>query len=338
MKALRWHGRNDVRLDDVPAPKAPGPREVQLRVLWCGICGTDVEEWRNGPLSIPSTKAPLTLGHELSGEVIGTGTEVVDLAVGDYVAVDGVSYCGVCRECVHHRFNLCKDRGQIGLTVDGGLQEVVNVPSQTCLRMPAGLAPEGGAIAETLSVGVRALRQGRLVPGERVAVFGAGAVGLLALQAARAFGAEHLTVVDPLRNRRQLALDLGADVVLDINEGDAGFDVDVVLECSGNPKVIPSAIAAARSSGRIVLVGASSAVAQVATRDVVIWEKSLIGSASHVWDTDFADALQLLGSGVISFEPLLTRVGLSDSLDLGLRALADRPEQFVKIVVSRGVD
>jgi (R,R)-butanediol dehydrogenase/meso-butanediol dehydrogenase/diacetyl reductase len=341
--ALRWHARGDVRLEQVDPPRPPAPGEVQLRIAWCGICGTDVEEWKEGPFLIPEfephpltgRRAPITLGHELAGTVVAVGPGVTRFGVGDLVAVDGLMYCGRCRECRRHRVNLCEQQAQVGFSRDGGLQELTNVPAAACLRMPVGAAPEAGAVAETLSVGVRSLRQGRLQPGERVAIYGGGAVGLLALQAARAAGAGHITLVEPLANRRAMAVDLGADEAVAPFESDgaASIAADVVLECSGRPAAIEAAIASARSSGRVVLIGITSARVPLPVWDLVVGEKTLVGSLSHVWDEDFAAALDLLASGQVVYEPLLTRIRLPDALELGLRALAERPAEHIKILV-----
>jgi (R,R)-butanediol dehydrogenase / meso-butanediol dehydrogenase / diacetyl reductase len=343
MIALRWYARGDVRLEEVEPPPPPRAGEVQLRIAWCGICGTDLEEWKDGPFLIPDgsphpltgERAPITLGHELSGTVVATGGDVGTLSVGDLVAVDGLMYCGKCRECRRHRVNLCEQKAQVGFSRDGGLQELTNVPAAACLLMPASAAPEAGAVAETLSVGVRSLRQGRLQRGERVAIYGGGAVGLLALQAARAAGAGHITLVEPLANRRQMALDLGADEAVAPPEGPAAVDLaaDVVLECSGRSAAIEAAVLSARSSGRVVLVGITSARVPLSIWDIVVEEKSVIGSLSHVWDEDFARALDLLASGAVVYEPLLTRIPLVDALDLGLRALDERPSEHIKILV-----
>jgi (R,R)-butanediol dehydrogenase/meso-butanediol dehydrogenase/diacetyl reductase len=343
MIALRWHARGDVRLEDVAPPAAPVPGEVQLRIEWCGICGTDVEEWKEGPFLMPETgphpltgqQTPITLGHEVAGTVVAVGDGVTRFGLGDRVAVDGLMYCGHCRECRRHRVNLCEQQAQVGFSRDGGLQELTNVPASACLRIPVGAASEAGAVAETLSVGVRSLRQGRLQPGERVVIFGGGAVGLLALQAAKAAGAGYVTLVEPLPNRRAMAIDLGADETVEPPDQEAAPDLaaDVVLECSGRPAAIETAIAAARSSGRIVLVGITSARVPLPVWDVVVHEKAVIGSLSHVWDEDFAGALDLLASGSVIYEPLLTRIRLSDALDFGLKALVERPSEHIKILV-----
>jgi (R,R)-butanediol dehydrogenase / meso-butanediol dehydrogenase / diacetyl reductase len=350
MKALRWHARHDVRLDEVDPPRPPMMGEVQLAVRCCGICGTDVEEWREGPFMIPTTPhaltgavAPLVLGHELAGEVVavydgqpGAHGDGPVLSMGDLVAVDGLVSCGHCRPCQQGRFNLCTTFSQVGLMRDGGLQPLVNVPASACVVMPEGLDAEAGAVAETLSVGVRALRRGRLVPGDQVTVVGGGAVGLLAAQAARVMGASTVTVVEPLPDRRALATSLGADRVVDPAEIGAGHDelrADVVLECSGHGSAVTAAVAAAGPAGRVVLVGIGRSQPPLDVWDVVRNEKELIGSFSHLRESDFKEALTMLASGAISYRPLLTRVPLARSLDRGLLALADQPAEYVKIVV-----
>jgi len=350
MKALRWHGRGDVRLDEVDPPGPPAPGEAQLAVRCCGICGTDVEEWRDGPFMIPTTphpltsaSAPLVLGHELAGEVVAVSDagawsrpDGPGLRSGDLVAVDGLVCCGRCPQCRSGRRNLCTTFGQVGLMRDGGLQALVNVPESACMVLPDGLDAEAGAVAETLSVGVRALHRGRLVQGDRVAVLGGGAVGLLAAQAARAMGASAVTVVEPLPDRRALATSLGVDHVVDpaaVGAGRGDLQADVVLECSGHGSAVTAAVAATAPAGRAVLVGIGRSRPPLDVWDVVRHEKELIGSFSHLRESDFKEALMLLATGAISYEPLLTRVPLSRSFDQGLLALAEQPARYVKIIV-----
>jgi threonine dehydrogenase-like Zn-dependent dehydrogenase len=169
-----------------------------------------------------------------------------------------------------------------------------------------------------------------------VAVYGGGAVGLLAIQAARAMGAGHVTLVEPVASRRALGARRGADEALDPadlgpEESDLGFDV--VVECSGALTAVLGGIRSARRAGRIALVGINRVGPLLDTWNVVVQEKEIVGSSSHIRDQDFAGALGMLSSGVVAYEDLLTRIPLSDSFELGLLALAERPEEFVKIVV-----
>jgi (R,R)-butanediol dehydrogenase/meso-butanediol dehydrogenase/diacetyl reductase len=338
MKALRWHASRDVRLDDVPRPGPPSEQGVQLEVGWCGICGTDVEEWRAGPVWIPSEAAhpltaacaPLTLGHEFTGTVVVAGSRS-GRAVGDRVAVDGMLECGRCTACRRGQRNLCRHLAQIGLMADGGLQELVNVPGEVCVPLPDGLDLLHAALAEPLSVAVRALRRGRLGPGEDVAVVGAGAIGLLALQVARIMGARHVTVVEPIASRRRLALELGADSAA---EPGASFTADVVLECSGSAAAAGAALELAEPAGRVVLVGISSAPLTISPHELVLGEHEIIGSIGHLREVDFSTAVSLLSRGAVNVDRLIERVPLERALDDGLLELVRHPERHLKIVVS----
>ena len=341
MLALRWHGRRDVRLDEVPEPPPPGPGELQLRVLWCGLCGTDVEEYRSGPIFVPveqpnpltGRKAPLTLGHEFAAEVVAVGAGAT-FEPGQRVAADTLIWCGRCYWCLRHQVSLCERLAALGLMADGGLAELCNAPETTCLRVPDGVSDEAAALAETLAVGVRALRRGRLSVGERVVVVGAGAVGLMALQAARASGASHVALVEPRADRRSVGAALGASEVLEPAAAEE-VGADLVLECSGNPRAIGTALAAARKRGRVVLVGIYPEPASVSFLDVVTTEKELLGSFSHVYDEDFAAALTLLQHGGVQVEPIISdRIPLDQAVERGLAALEREPEAHLKILVS----
>jgi (R,R)-butanediol dehydrogenase/meso-butanediol dehydrogenase/diacetyl reductase len=192
MLAVRWHGRGDVRVEEVPPPAPPGPGEVQIQVRWCGICGTDLEEWLSGPVFIPAAaphpvtgaRAPLVLGHEFAGVVVAAGADVTGSWPGQRVAVDTVVSCGTCYWCLRGEVTRCPSLGALGLHADGGLAELCNAPARICLPVPDTVADDEAALAEPLAVAVRALRRAGLRPGERVAVVGAGAVGLMAVQAA----------------------------------------------------------------------------------------------------------------------------------------------------------
>lgn len=345
MKALRWHGRRDIRLEEIPRPALPGPGQVQLRTLWCGICGTDIEEWLRGPIFIPDAspnpltggQAPLVLGHEVTGEIVAIGAGVHGLTLGDVVAVDGLMSCGTCHWCVRSRPVLCPSLSAIGLMCDGGLAEYCNVPARGCVRLPDGLASDDAALAETLAVGVRALRRGRFADEESLAIYGAGAVGLLAAQAAAAWGARSVTVVDPISERRDLVASIDAAGVIRAispEEADRLTDIDLALECSGSPHAFGSALNGLRAGGRLVLVGLASQPVSLPSTDVVVREKEIIGSLSHVYDQDFSEAVRLLGSGAVVAGPLVSaRRSLDEVID-AFHEHVDQPGRHVKILIS----
>ncbi len=352
MRAVRWHGRGDVRLDVVPDAPLPGPSEIRLRVDWCGICGTDREEWRSGPLFIPTdephpltkTSAPLTLGHEVAGTVTDLGDGVDGIAEGDVVALDGLLTCGKCWWCRRHELTLCPQLASIGLHVDGGLAEAITVPATMAIVVPPSLDAETAVLAEPVAVAVRALRRGRLAKGEQLLVQGAGMIGLAAMRAAHRFGAASVTVAARSEARRQQALDLGADAVVDPSEPDFvdavrelhhGRGPDLVVEAAGTPHACAQAISAARRGGRIVFLGLPSEMGQIDYFELVATERELIGSLSHVWDEDLAEAVSMLGDGLLrADEVVAARIPLEDTVGVGFEWMNRKDTPGVKILVS----
>lgn len=351
MKAAVWHARNDIRVEEVPEPGAPGPGEVVIRVGAAGICGTDLEEYRAGPLFIPvgepnpltGRMAPLILGHEFAGEVVEVGRGVTAFKVGDRLAPDVLITCGECYWCQRHQLSLCDKLAALGLMGDGGLAEYCRLPVQMAVKLPNGLSDDHAAMAEPLSVAVRAVRRGRMLAGETVAVFGGGTIGLFCLQVARAAGAGEVFVVEPLPNRRELAMQLGAsdvinplttDPVAALHHWTRGIGPDLVLEASGATSVTPVAVAAARKGGRIVLVGLPVAATSFNFFQVVAGEKEIIGSLSHIYDEDYATAIRWLGDGRVLAEPLISaRIPLGALLVDGLARLEHRPSETLKVII-----
>lgn len=351
VRAVRWHGRGDVRVETVPDP-TPGPDDVVIKVGYCGICGTDLEEFRHGPIWVPvdrpnpltGQKAPIVLGHEFAGEVVAVGRNVTGFKVGDHVAPDVLIYCGDCYWCRRHQVNLCRHMAALGLAGDGGLAEYCAVPAGMCELVPAGVDDAAAALAEPLAVAVRAVRRGRLLVGETVCVVGAGAVGLLALQAARAAGALAVFVVERANARKRLAAGLGAAAVLDPGDGDTaerlrdltgGVGPDVVVESAGGPGTWAFAASLVRRGGRVVVVGLNSTPAPVnVTETIVAPEIEVIGSLSHVYDEDFRAAVRMLGDGRIDAERIIShRIPLEEAVAGGLERLETAKDETLKIVV-----
>lgn len=346
MRALRWHGPRDLRFEDVEDPGAPGPGEVRVAVEWCGICGTDVEEYTDGPLVIPTKPHPLTgltppmiIGHEVSGrvETVGSG---VDLELGGLVALDGYLYCGTCRACRRHQVNLCERWAHIGMSYPGGLAERMVVPAAMAIPAASAIAGDHLALAEPCSVAVRALRRAELQPGERVAVIGAGTIGLAVLQVARTGGAGEIVVVDPIASRREVAGSLGADAVVDRLDRLAAEpgDFDIVVDCSGASSVPNAAMELTRPGGRILLVGFPPHPGTLDYKTLLLKELSLVASVGHVYDEDFATAVRLLCSGRIDAAPLIShRIPFERAVSEGIERLAGPGRaQALKILVRPG--
>lgn len=334
MKALRWFGRGDVRLVDVPVP-VPGPGEVLVEVRLCGICGSDVEEYRDGPVVVPTSphpltgrSAPLTLGHEVVGVVVSGGM----LAPGTPVVPDVVLGCGSCWWCLRGDYPLCERGAALGLQGDGGLAEFLVAPASRCVVLPAGMPFSTAVFAEPTAVAVRALSKAGDVSKAVVAVVGAGAIGLLVTQVARARGAT-VVATDPDPARRELAVACGAVASNDaaVHELTGGRGADVVVECAGTPAAVHTALALCRRGGTTVLLGVTPSAVPVSTLDLVLGEKRVVGSASHRWDTDVRGAVTLLHGGQVRVDGLPTQtVALTEAVE---RGLANPPRDVVKTIV-----
>lgn len=350
MKALRWHGVRDVRLDDVPEPTA-ARGEVVIAVAACGMCGSDLHEYLHGPVYIPRQPHPLTgvmppvtLGHEFSGRVVAVGAGVDTPGAGDRVAVNPCLVCGECAWCRSGRRNHCARLATLGLSRDGAFAPLVAAPAYGCHRVPDTVTDEQAAIVEPLSVAVHACRRARLGGGERVAVVGAGPIGLLVLQAARALGSRWIAAIEPRGERRALATRLGADAVLDPAAGDPGRALadltdgeraDVVFECVGSAAAVATALKASGKGGRVVLVGLVPEPVPLNALQVLAHEKEIIGSSAYV--DEFAAAIQMLARRAVRVDPLITgRLPLERAVSDGLEGLLRPAAGHIKILVEPG--
>ena len=316
MKAAVYHGARDVRIEDRPAPRRRDG-DVLLRVLRSGICGTDATEWCSGPHlfavdrphPVSGHAGPLILGHEFVGEVVEVGPGSA-FAVGDRVAAGAGVWCGECPRCVEGRTNLCWKYTTLGLNVDGGMAELVTAPEKMLAPLPDGLSLDAAGLAQPLAVGLHAARRAGVVDGDRVVLIGAGALGTFVLAGVRSLAAAEVTVVDFPGPRLDRALRMGAARVVSAGEGVVS-DVlaavgsrgaDVVIEASGAPGQLATAIRLVRSGGTILLVGLPARPAELDVHALVLREIAIRTSCAHVFAQDLAPALQLLATTALARE------------------------------------
>ncbi len=348
MKAAVWHGRGDIRILDVPEP-AVERDQVRIRVRWCGICGSDVHEYREGPMLIPKKSHPLTgktapviLGHEFSGDVVEVGKEVERIAVGDRVTINCLLYCGTCAYCRRGEYNMCLKLATVGLAWDGAFAETVVVPEYTVLKIPNEVTYEMGAFAEPVAVAVRAVKRSRLKFGDAVAVIGAGPIGLLVLQAAKAAGTSKVFAVEPIEQRRTLAKQLGANEVFDPTQGDIGKEIadrteglraDVAFECVGAQSAFDTALRLTGRRAMIVMVGMAIKPLEVPFLRLWSHEKEITTCTGYV--DEYPTALSLLADRRMRVEPMITgKIKLPELVEKGINEMILHPEHHVKILVA----
>ncbi|GAA3204322.1 alcohol dehydrogenase catalytic domain-containing protein [Actinocorallia longicatena] len=339
MRALRWHGPRDLRLEEVPEPPPPAPGEALVEVSYCGVCGTDLHEYTDGPHMIRPGPHPLTgqrppfaLGHEISGTVRALGSPVPGVEVGDRVAVDPCWRCGECRWCLRGEYHICPKGGSVGLASAGGLAELVLVPAAGLVRLPDGLPDDLAALAEPLSVGLHAVRRGGVGAGDDVLVLGAGPIGVAAILAARSAGAARVFVSEPSAERRERVADLvteaydpkGADVRREVFLRTGRVGPDVVIEATGVPELAVEAVSTARRGGRIVLAGIGDRPATLDLTALTFYERSLVGSLGY--NHDVARVVALLAEGVLDPARMIT----------GRLPLEAGPELFADLAAARG--
>lgn len=342
MRALRWHGQRDLRVENVPVPQL-GPTDALVRVERVGLCGTDLEEYCTGPHDIPVDRphpisgaiAPMIPGHELVGTVVRCDTRPE--LVGRTVIPDVVQGCGTCWWCRRHDEGLCPDLVVLGQTANGGLAEFVRCRAETLVEVPGGLSIDVAAFAEPTAVAVRAVAKAGNLRGCTVAIVGAGVVGNLIAQVARAHGAR-VVAIDTGAWRLELAEAAGVAIaavetsVERVSELTGRRMADVVFECAGREASFELAMTLARRGGTIILVGIGNTTPPLPWRDIVLREQRLLGTAAHIWDVDVATAVELLASGLVDPAPLITRIVGLDDVAATLEEMTG-PSKLAKVLV-----
>lgn len=355
METAIYHGRGDVRVEDVEEPTGPDSEEVRVAVDACGICGSDLHEYAAGPILVPDEEPhpvtgeslPIPIGHEFAGEVIEVGDGVTTTSVGDRVAVNPIIYCGSCRSCAEGKYHLCDVAGFIGLSGDGGgLSEEVVVPEEKVVRLPESVPTEHGALVEPFSVGLHAIHTSELSIGDSVAVYGTGPIGLTVVQAARAAGADAIYTVEPQDSRRALAGEVGADDTFDPTTTDAverirartDGGVDVAFEVAGVEQTVQDAIATTASGGNVTVVSAFEDRVEVDPNELVMGERTIRGTLAYEGgprsDQEFGTVVSMFESGELDPEPLISsRIELENLVEDGFETLLDPEREAVKILV-----
>lgn len=349
MRAVRFHGNRDIRLDEIDEPECR-PGFVKIAPEWCGICGSDVHEYLVGPETIPTPahphpitgeSVPIVLGHEYAGVVVEVGEGVTGVEVGDNVAVEPIIRDNSCPSCVVGNYNLCDNLGFNGLSgYGGGLAEYAVVPGYMVHVLPDNVPTDIGALIEPLAVGWHAAKLAGIGGGETVLIVGAGPIGLVTMLAAKAMGAGQVAMVELAQERKRMAHRLGADLVLDPHLDDVaaevraafGPGVDVAFDAGGNPATIALALGAARPRGQVVNIALWEHPVSFDMFSMINKESTLTASCAYC--DDHASVIEALSSGQLDASPLITaRIPFEAVVTDGIDELIDNRDQHVKILV-----
>lgn len=347
MKAARWHGVKDIRVENIEEPVVT-PGTVKIAVEWTGICGSDLHEYVAGPIFVPvddphyvsQDQAPIVMGHEFSGKVVEIGEGVTKVKVGDPVVVEPILSCGECNACKKGKYNLCIHLGFHGLSGGGGgFSEYTLVDEHMVHKMPEGLSFEQGALVEPAAVALHSVRMSKLKAGDTAVVYGTGPIGLLLIEALKVAGASEIYAVEISDERATKAKELGAKEVINPTKVDpverlqelTDGGVDVAFEVTGVSSVLQQCIDSTTFEGETIVVSIWESDASFHPNTIVLQERTVKGIIAY--RDIYPAVMQLMNQGYFKAEDLVTkRITLDEVVTEGFDALVKERNQ-IKILV-----
>ncbi len=342
MQACVLHAVGDLRCEDVETP-SPRPGEVLVKVMACGVCGSDVPRvFEKGTYKFPTIP-----GHEFAGEVVAVGAGDDEDLIGERVTVFPLIPCRNCPACEIGAFAQCEDYDYLGSRSNGAFAEYVCAPIWNLVRIPDGVSWSAAALSEPAAVAVHALNRAGIVAGDTVLIFGAGPIGLLVAMWARVCGAGQLLLTDVDGKKLQFAKQLGFEDGFNPSRGDVvrwasattGRGADIVVEASGSSTAFEKAMLAPRRFGKIVLLGnpaGEMTLPPEAYGMVLRRELQLFGSWNSSYSVlphnDWELALKYMNSGAIKAESVITHEVELAELPDALVMLRDRTEFVNKVM------
>lgn len=356
MRALRFHGNQDIRVEDIEEPKLQ-PGHVKVRIAYCGICGSDLHEWRVGPVNAPTKphphtgdKIPTVLGHEPAGTIVEVDSSVNSLKVGDKVAVFPCFSClkPDCHWCQTEVYGLCPEYGFYGYacSLSGGMAEYGVFDHRKCFKIPDHIGLDVAALVEPLAVGWHAVKKGEVNANSICLVIGAGPIGISVVHGLVAAGVKQIIVSEPTASRAEQAKIAGATKVLDPRQTDVvahlrgledGHGAHTAFECAGIQVSFDTALKAVRGGGTIVNVA-------VYEKSELVWHNPnelnrmqlrVVGSNIYT-PAEYQEVIDAIADGQIrNPETMITgKVSLDRVIEDGFDQLLKGVEGHVKILVS----
>jgi (R,R)-butanediol dehydrogenase/meso-butanediol dehydrogenase/diacetyl reductase len=347
MRAAVYYGNTQLEIEDVPEPSA-GDGLVKVQVSRNGICGTDLHEYYDGPIFIPSEPHPLTgkampliIGHEFSGVVTDVGRDVSDVREGDRVAIEPIYRCGSCRPCQTGTYNLCTSIGFHGLMADGGMAEYTVVPQDQVHALPESVPTELGALVEPMSVAYHAATLAEVNDQSRALIYGAGPIGIGVWFALRGMGLTEIDVVEPSPTRRAAIEALGArtldpttdDVPGLIAEQTGGNGVDAAFDAAGVQPAIESALACIGERRPLISIAIYDKPLSTPLINLVLRERRIQGTICYTSD-DYGAVIDLMARGHYDTSGWVDTIPLTGVIEQGFEEL--RAGRRMKLLVDPG--
>jgi len=343
MKAVRLYKPGDIRCEKVKIPQIE-PNEVLIRVKASGVCGSDIPRAMETGAHI----SPVILGHEFAGQVKKVGNKVADITEGDRVTAYPLLSCHQCEFCKSGMYNLCNNYSYIGSRENGSFAEYVKLPAENVLKLPDRVDYEAAATTDPAAVALHGFRKAHINAGDKVAIIGAGAIGLFALQWAKILGASQVLVIDLFDEKLKIAEQLGADGLINVTKRNAveevfnkteGKGVDIVIETSGAKHAQAESLLIAKKLGKIVFIGISHSDLQLNEEqvdDLLRRELSIIGSWNSIHGSlrinEWRIALHFMSIGRLRAKPLITHRFSLEEAKKAFGMMYNRNEIFIKVL------
>ena len=316
----------------------PAAGEVLVKIERIGVCGSDIHVWHG---KHPFTSYPVTQGHEVSGEIAALGDGVTGLSVGQKVTIQPQVVCGKCYPCRHGKYNLCESLKVMGFQTTGVASEYFAVDAKKVTPLPDSMSFDEGAMIEPLAVAVHAVRKFGDMQGMRVAVLGAGPIGILVAQAAKGIGAESVLISDISDVRLAKAKECGVDFCVNtknVNFGAALVEAfgpdkaDVIYDCAGNDITMGQAIQYARKGSTIILVAVFSDLAKIDL--AVLNDHELDLNTTMMYrNEDYLDAIELVRTEKVHLKPLISKHFAFRDYAEAYRYIDENRESTMKVLI-----
>ncbi|MGI6037385.1 MAG: zinc-dependent alcohol dehydrogenase [Limnochordia bacterium] len=324
----------EIEITDVPEvyPKAG---EVKIQVKLTGICGSEIHAFKG---THPYRKPPVILGHELAGDVVEVGAGVTEFKVGDRVIVEPQIACGKCPLCAQNLTNLCDNKIVLGTSQwSGSFAEYIVAPTSVVYKLPESLSYAQGVMVEPLAVGVHAVRVSDMRLGDNVLVLGAGTIGLVTLLAAKAAGAKNIYVTDVAEYNLKVAEELGAVKGINVAKENPleaiGSDkIDVVFVTAGLGPVVQQALQTVRKRGQVVIIALFDGPIQLEMFPITGKEIDIRGCMMYTGD-DFQKTIDLMTSGQINVDPLISEILDIEETQQGLEIVDQKTKDAIKVLL-----
>ena len=327
----------EIIFKEVPVPEISDD-QVLVKIRRIGICGSDIHVYHG---MHPFTSYPVTQGHEVSGEIQKIGKNVKDFHYGQKVTVEPQVYCGKCYPCTHGKYNLCENLKVMGFQTTGMASEYFAVDSSKVTPLPDNMSFDDGAMIEPLAVTVHAAKKFKEIKGAKVAIIGAGPIGILLAQSVKALGAEKVLISDISDLRLEIAKKVGVDFVVNTKNKDFGESLvesfgpdkaDVIYDCAGNDISMGQAIKYARKGSTIILVAVFGKMANVDLAVLNDHELDLNTSMMYT-HVDYVDAINFVNKGKIQLKPLQTKHFPFKEFLNAYKYIDDNRESTMKVLI-----